>query len=168
MLSVWAARMFENQRVLLDIARDAGHKASSPAQSDYVSHWHICVGYTGYGDSGGAKPPTKLHPRLMGPVVIVNSIKDTSTCRNLVTEDNEDFHVSRLREFHFQEEFVNPKDVAMRDNEEFVVDSIQKHRGDVTKLTSLEFAFDGLGTMLRTTLGSRGRVCAHQKSCIDT
>ena len=86
----------------------------------------------------GAKPPTKLHPRLMGPFVIVNSIKDTYTYRNLVTEDNEDFHVSRMREFHFQEEFVNPKDVDMRDNEEFVVESIQDHRGDVTKLTSLE------------------------------
>ena len=44
----------------------------------------------------------KLNPRLMGPFVIVNCIKDTYTCRNLVTEDNEDFHVSRLREFHFQ------------------------------------------------------------------
>ena len=37
MLSAWAARMFENQRVLLDIAqkrqltRDAGHLATSPA-----------------------------------------------------------------------------------------------------------------------------------------
>ena len=52
----------------------------------------------------GAKPPAKLHPRLMGPFVIENSIKDTYTCRNRVTEDNEDFHVSRLREFHFQQD----------------------------------------------------------------
>ena len=58
----------------------------------------------------------------MGPFVIVNSIKDTYTCRNLVTEDNKDFH--------FEEEFVNPKDVVMRDNEKFVVDSIQEHRGE--------------------------------------
>ena len=35
-------------------------------------------------------------------------------------EDNEDFHVSRLREFHFQEELVNLKDVDMRDNKEKV------------------------------------------------
>ena len=93
----------------------------------------------------GAKPPTKLYPRLMGPFVIVTSIKDTYTCRNRVTEDNKDFHVSRLREFHYQQEFVNPKDVAMRDNEEFVVDSIQEHRGDVTRLTSLEFRIRWLG-----------------------
>ena len=93
----------------------------------------------------GAKPPTKLHPRLMRLFVVMNSIKETYTCRNLVTEDNEDFHVSRLREFYFQEEFVNPKDVAMRDNEEFVVDSIQEHRGDVTKLTSFEFRVRWLG-----------------------
>ena len=66
----------------------------------------------------------------MGPFGIVNSIKDTYTYRNRVTEDNEDFHVSRLREFHCREEFVNPKDVVMRDNEKFVVDSIQEHRGE--------------------------------------
>ena len=81
----------------------------------------------------------------MGPFVIVTSIKDTYTCRNQVTEGNEDFHVSRLREFHYQQEFVNPKDVAMRDNEEFVVDSIQEHRGDVTRLTYLEFRIRWLG-----------------------
>ena len=33
----------------------------------------------------------------------------------------------------------------MRDNEEFVVDSIQEHRGDVTRLTSLEFRIRWLG-----------------------
>ena len=81
----------------------------------------------------------------MEPFDIVNSIKDTYTCRNLVTEYNEDFHVSRRREFHFQEEFVNPKDVAMRDNEEFVVVLIQEHRGDVTRLISLEFRVRWLG-----------------------
>ena len=81
----------------------------------------------------------------MGPFVIVTSIKDTYTCRNRVTEDNEDYHVSKLCEFHFQQKFVNPKDVAMRDNEEFVVDSIQEHRGDVTRLTSLEFRIRWLG-----------------------
>ena len=150
MLSAWAARMFENQRVLLDIAqkrqqaRDAGHLATSPANPTTfpIGTYVLVTQATGI---LGAKPPTKLHPRLMGPFVIVNSIKDTYTCRNLVTEDNEDFHVSRLREFHFQEEFVNPKEVAMRDNEEFVVESIQEHRGDITKLTSLEFRVRWLG-----------------------
>ena len=40
---------------------------------------------------------------------------------------------------------MNPKEVAMRDNEEFVVESIQEHRGDITKLTSLEFRVRWLG-----------------------
>ena len=91
--------MVEHQRVLLDIAqkrqlaRDAGHMVASP---NNPTTFHRLRGF------GGAKPPTKLHPRLMGPFGIVNSIKDTYIYRNRVTEDNEDFHVSRLREFHFQ------------------------------------------------------------------
>ena len=90
MLSAWAARMFENQRVLLDIAqkrqlaRDAGHLATSPTNPTTfpIVTYVLVTQATGILE---AKPPTKLHSRLMGPFVIVNSIKDTYTCRNRVT-----------------------------------------------------------------------------------
>ena len=74
--------MVENQRVLLDIAqkrqlaRDAGYLATSPANP---TTFHIVTYVTQATGILEAKPPTKLHSRLMGPFVIVNSIKDTYT-----------------------------------------------------------------------------------------
>ena len=165
MLSAWAARMFKNQRVLLDIAqkrqlaRDAGHMATSPTNpTTFPTGTYVLV--TQATGNLEAKPPTKLHPRLMGQFVIVNSFKDTYTCRNLVTEDNEDFYVSRQK-------FVNPKEVAMRGNEEFVVESIREHCGDVTRPTSLQFRVRWLGYDATHDTWSRGRVCAQLESCID-
>ena len=52
-----------------------------------------------------AKPPTKLHPRLKGPYLVDNVQGDKYSCQNLVTDEIEDYHVTRLREVCYDERY---------------------------------------------------------------
>eukprot|EP01036_Dinobryon_divergens_P062083 gene62083-biopygen43588 len=85
------------------------------------------------------RPPTKFHPRLKGPYLVANFQGDKYTLRNLVTEELEDFHVTRLREFRYDDRFVDPRDIALRDVEEYYVERILAHSGNPTKLKTLQF-----------------------------
>jgi hypothetical protein len=40
---------------------------------------------------------------------------DKFSCQNLVTDEIEDYHVTRLREFRYDERYVDPSDIALRD-----------------------------------------------------
>ena len=46
-----------------------------------------------------AKPPTKLHLRLKGSYLMANVQGDKYSFQKLVTDEIEDYHVLRLREF---------------------------------------------------------------------
>ena len=85
------------------------------------------------------RPPTKFHPRLKGPYLVANFQGDKYTLRNLVTDELEDFHVTRLREFRYDDRFVDPRDIALRDVEEYYVERILAHSGNPTKLKTLQF-----------------------------
>ena len=86
------------------------------------------------------KLPTKLHPRLKGPYLVANVQGDKYSCQNLVTDKIEDYHVTRLREFRYDERYVDPRDIALRDRDEFYVEKILAHRGgDVGRLKTLAF-----------------------------
>ena len=43
------------------------------------------------------------------------------------------------REFRYDERYVDPRDIALRDREEFFVEKILAHRGDVGRLKTLTF-----------------------------
>ena len=78
-------------------------------------------------------PPSKLHPKLRGPFRIIskttrNNQGSIYTCENLVTNKLEDFHVTNLQPFQFDEEKVNPLEIALTDNESFLVENVIKHR----------------------------------------
>jgi hypothetical protein len=86
-----------------------------------------------------AKPPTKLHPRLKGPYLVANVQGNKYFCQNLVTDEIEDYHVTRLRKFRYDERYADPRDIALRDRDEFYVEKILAHRGDVGRLKILAF-----------------------------
>ena len=88
-----------------------------------------------------AKPPTKLHPRCKGPYYLVANMQGDkySSCQNLVTDKIEDCHVTRLREFRYDERYVDPRDIALRDREEFFVEKILAYHGDNGRLKTLAF-----------------------------
>ena len=43
------------------------------------------------------------------------------SCQNLVTDKIEDYHVTRLREFRYDERYFDPRDIALRDRDERVL-----------------------------------------------
>ena len=49
----------------------------------------------------------KLHSRLKGPYLVANVQGDKYSCQNLVTDEMEDCHITRLREFHYDERYVD-------------------------------------------------------------
>jgi hypothetical protein len=64
---------------------------------------------------------------------------DRYYCQNLVTDKIEDYHVTRLRKFRYDERYVDPRDIALRDRDEFYVEKILAHCGDVGILKTLAF-----------------------------
>jgi hypothetical protein len=143
-LSDWADRMLSAQKVLLDTAqrlqrqRDLVHMEQFngvPTRFDVGSY--VLVSYSPHKMNG--KPPTKFHPRLKGPYLVANILGDKYSCQNLVTDELEDFHVTRLREFRYDDRFVDPRDIALRDNDEYYVERILAHSGNPTKLKTLQF-----------------------------
>jgi hypothetical protein len=144
-LSEWADKMFEAQRVLLDTAqrlqqqKDARHmEATTGVTSRFDVGSYVLISYNP--QKMNAKPPTKLHPRLKVPYLVANvQGGDNYSCQNLVSDEIEDYHVTRLREFRYDECFVDPRDIALRDREEVFVEKILAHRGDVGRLKTLAF-----------------------------
>ena len=107
-LSDWADRMLSAQKVLLDTAqrlqrqRDLAHMEQFngvPTRFDVGSY--VLVSYSPHKMNG--RPPTKFHPRLKGPYRVANISGDKYSCQNLVTDELEDFHVTRLREFRYDD-----------------------------------------------------------------
>jgi hypothetical protein len=104
---------------------------------------YVLVSYNPQSMNG--KPPTKLHSKLKGPYLVANVLGDTYSCQNLVTDEIEDYHVTRLREFRYDERYVDPRDIALRDRDEFYVEKILARHGDVTRLKTLSFHVKWLG-----------------------
>ena len=106
-LSDWADKMFEAQRVLLDTAqrlqqqKDARHMEATTGVTTtrFDVGSYVLISYNPR--KMNAKPPTKLHPRLKGPYWLMYKVtsKYSSCHHNLVTDEIEDYHVTRLRKF---------------------------------------------------------------------
>jgi transposase InsO family protein len=143
-LSDWADDMFSAQKALLDTAQRLQRQKDSlhmeqvkgvPTRFDVGTY--VLVTYNPQNMHG--KPPTKLHPRLKGPFLVANVQGDKYSCQNLVTEEIQDYHLTRLREFRYDERFVDPRDIALRDRDDFYVEKILAHNGDVGRLKTLSF-----------------------------
>jgi len=150
-LSEWAAKMLQTQKNILDIATKLQKKRDFKrlieehtfSKTPFVEGSFVLVSYPNTGM--GRRPPTKLHPRLRGPYQVVNHRKDTYTVRNLLTDKLEDFHSSNLHEYYTNATCMNPHEVMLRDKDEFHIETILDHRGNVKRLSSLEFKIKWVG-----------------------
>jgi hypothetical protein len=136
--------MFEAQRVLLDTAqrlqqqKDARHmEATKGVITRFDVGSYVLISYNQ--QKMNAKPPTKLHPRFKGPYLVANVQDDKYSCQNLITDEIEDYHVTRLRQFRYDERYVDPRDIALRDRDEFYVEKILAHHGDISRLKTLAY-----------------------------
>ena len=96
-------------------------------------------------------PPSKLHPKLMGPMRVVNrndrgNLPSTYTCEDLVTHKLADYHVKLIHPFLYDANNVDPEDVAMVDGQHFAVEHILTHKFNPKrskKSGDLSFKYNG-------------------------
>ena len=135
----------EAQRILLKIAYENQYKKDSEniirRNAENITIFppnsYVLVKYP---DSGmGSKPPDKLMTYLRGPLRVINNIGPYYTLLNLVTNEQEEAHVKRLKPFLFDPDRVDPVDVANRDDCSFTVQKVITHQGNFKRKNSLEF-----------------------------
>lgn len=138
-LSDWADKMLSKQATLLQIAqttqqkRDAYHIATySPQRTEFPLNSYVLVSYHN-------RPTSKFHSNLRGPLRVVNFNKSMYTLQNLVTNKNEDVHITQLKPFLYDPEVTNPRDVANKDYNAWDVESILNHKGDKKDKTHMTF-----------------------------
>jgi hypothetical protein len=87
------------------------------------------------------KPPSKLHTYRRGPLQVVSIDGNVYSLKNLVTNKIEDFHVKLLKPFIFNDELINPSEVAMHDEDYHIVTEVCDHKfvGARAKRSNLEF-----------------------------
>ena len=143
-LSDWADEMFSAQKLLLDIAthrqaqKDANHMKTAPADvTTFEVGAYVLMDPALHSLTG--KPSGKFTPRLLGPYLIVNRMGDKYACCNLVDDAVKDYHVKQLRPYHYDENFGDPRSIALRDRGDYEIDKIIEHQGDISKLKTPTF-----------------------------
>ena len=90
-------------------------------------------------------PPTRLHTRWRGPMEVVQANKAEYTLKDLVTNKLRVYHIKRLKPFFYNPLHTNPREVAAKDLQEFVIDSIRDHQGSFTNKSDLTFTVHWAG-----------------------
>ena len=73
---------------------------------------------------GRGRPLNKLQTTRKGPMKVIGVDKDTYELLDLVTRCVETIHVARLFPFIYDPEEIDPENVAIRDQGEFIVEDI--------------------------------------------
>jgi hypothetical protein len=147
-LSKWTSEMISIQNKLVNLAiqrqrsRNEGKIArlndeGKPITEFAVNSFVLCE----YPDSRmGSRPPTKLHASLKGPFKVIK-VRDgkTYTLLNLVNNKEEIVDIHRLQPFRYDPHIHDPLAIAAKDYQEFGVERIIKHAGDIRRPSSLDF-----------------------------
>jgi hypothetical protein len=144
-MSDYIANNLKYQSLAIKVAQDTQHetdmyhiqdsftKKRKRSETEFKISSYVLVKYEKRDGVKPHAPPSKLHPKLRGPFKVISKTERDQrgtiyTCQNLVTNKLEDFHVTNLQPFHYDENNVNPTEVALADNESFLVEKIIKHR----------------------------------------
>ncbi len=73
---------------------------------------------------GRGRPPNKLQTIRKGPMKVVGFKEDAYEVFDLVNRKVDTVHVARLYPFYYDPERVDPENVAIRDQGEFIVEEI--------------------------------------------
>ena len=157
-LSEWINKQIHSQAVAIQVAtekqlasdlyqiqkvnREKNFEVNEP---EFPIGSYVLLGYENH-------EPSKLHPRLKGPmrVIAVNkrdNLPTIYTCQDLVNNKPNDYHVKLVQPFHYDAESVNPDTVAMADDNSFMVEDIRDHRflNNDRKRSSLQFLVKWVG-----------------------
>ena len=83
-------------------------------------------------ENDSRSPPSKVHPLWRGPYQIIGIARrdpkgSIYTCRNMATNKIEDFHIKLLKQYQYDQRFVDPTAVAMADKQLFEVEEVLDH-----------------------------------------
>jgi transposase InsO family protein len=146
-LGTYMENMLHNQRRLIEIAQATQLKKDTHHMSGYDPDFteFPINSYVLLDHPEGDRP--KLNTKLKGPYQVVNLIGSTYTIQDLLTGKNFDTHISNLRPFNHDTSRTDPKEVAMHDQQEYVLDSVLDHRGEKSRRKTMEFLvrWEGFG-----------------------
>jgi hypothetical protein len=141
----WVDKMLATQSALINVAvqlqtnKDREHMRSiSGIPTEFPINSYVLLKYPQ--SAMGHKPPTKLHSLWKGPYRVVNFVGPVYTLQSLVTLNNQDAHVSLLKQYEYDPAHTDPVKVALTDKQQFLVEAIRKHYGLPTdKKSNLRF-----------------------------
>jgi hypothetical protein len=129
-LSNWISNMLQIQYDIISAAKETqwlinkDHLKTNPTSTtQFEINSYVLVEYDD-------KPPTKLNTHLKGPLRVVNFNGNVYTLQNLVTEKNEDHHISKLRQFYYDPSLTDPILIANKDEQMVNVESILEMKGN--------------------------------------
>ena len=105
--------------------------------SDFPINSYVLLEYHG-------KPP-KLNTPLKGPLRVVSREGADYTLENLVDNKVTHVHASKLRQFEFDPQYVDPREVAMKEQKVYDIERILSHTGNRNKHSSLSFRVKWVG-----------------------
>lgn len=76
---------------------------------------------------------------MQGPYQVVARRDNDIILQDLITHKEIRTHISNVRDYNFDDERTNPKDTALHNNQEFVIESILAHEGDRHRTSQLQF-----------------------------
>jgi hypothetical protein len=85
----------------------------------------------------GQLRPTKLTSSFVGPYEVIQQVKNDVTCRHLATGTIQVFYVERLRIFYGSRQIAI--ETSLRDYDQYVVEHIVSHRGDIERRKHMQF-----------------------------
>ncbi len=120
-------QMLERQATYIKVAQetqkefDTHHMSrNDPELSDFPVNSYVL-----WNNPAGGR--TKIQTKLQGPYQVVGRQDDDIVMQDLITHKEVITHISNVREYLFDSERTDPKEVAMHSSQEFVIDSILEH-----------------------------------------
>jgi hypothetical protein len=101
---------------------------------------YVLVEYPKTMGDGRGRPPNKLQTIRKGPMKVVGFNEDAYEVFDLVNRKVDTVHVARLYPFYYDPERVDPENVAIRDQGEFIVEDIVDAVMDLT-LSKTQWSF---------------------------
>lgn len=120
-------QMLERQSAYIKVAQetqrewDSHHMSrNDPELSDFPVNSYVL-----WENPAGGR--NKMQTKLQGPYQVVARQQDDIVMQDLITHKEVITHISNVREFRFDSDNTDPKEIAMHSSQEFVIDSILEH-----------------------------------------
>ena len=138
-LSTHMANLLKIQKEMMERHKQIIQKGDKTHSSDTESTKYTVfdIGSYVFLEPATGKPKDRLHSRKLGPFLVLTD--NTNNLQNLDSMKEFEVNIKRIHPFHFDEERVNPQEIASHDSDEFIVESILSHTGDFKKKNSLLF-----------------------------